>query len=846
VNVIPLTVEPNIPASLSPLAEISRNLWVSWNFDAVNLFMRLDHEAWLASGQNPVKTLGLVSQARLEEMARDDSFLAAVGHVYERYTAYLGSGGWYTGTREHAIAYFSMEYGLDESLPVYSGGLGMLAGDHLKSASDLGLPLVGVGLLYRQGYFKQYLNPDGFQQESYPENDWYTLPVEVCRDPAGVPVRVRVELGQDSTLVQVWRVHVGRTAIYLLDTNLPENGERERLITSALYGGDRDMRLRQEIVLGIGGLRALAAVGVVPAVTHMNEGHSAFLALERIGRLVKEQGLTFREALEATRPTNVFTTHTPVPAGNERFSLDLMHRYFAGTARELGLAWEDFLALGREHPENGSEDFCLTVLALRTSAYANGVSRLHGRVTRSMWGGLWPGLPPEEAPLTHVTNGVHPRTWIAHDLVDLYDRYLGPRFLDEPWAPGYWERAGRIPDEELWRTHERRRERLVAFVRSRLHDQLSKRGVPQSEVARADEVLSPYALTVCFARRFATYKRGTLLLQDAERLLRLLGDAQHPVQLIFAGKAHPHDTRGKEMISEIVHFSRDPRARSRLVFLEDYDMTTARYLVSGSDVWLNAPRRPQEASGTSGMKAAMNGGLNLSVLDGWWDEAFSPEIGWAIGRGEEYSDEVRQDEIEGKALYDVLESEVVPLFYARGRDGLPREWLKKIKASIASVGRQYNSHRMLVEYAERAYLPALANFGRFTGESCKRARVVSAYLDRLRGQWAGVEIVAVSSPERAVMKAGETLTVRVRVRLGSLDPREVGVELYVGRISSTGGLENTRCVEMQGGARGEGGEAEYSVVVTCEETGRMGYTARLLPRHPDLVDARQHGLVKWA
>ena len=845
-NVIPVTVEPNIPAALGPLAEIAHNLWVSWNFDAINLFMRLDHDAWLASRQNPVKTLGLVSQARLDEMAQDDSFVAALGHVYDRYRTYLQGSGWFTGSRAHAIAYFSMEYGLDESLPVYSGGLGMLAGDHLKSASDLGLPLVGVGLLYRQGYFQQYLNPDGFQQESYPENDWYTLPVEVCRDPAGNPVRVRVELGADAALAQVWRVHVGRASIYLLDTNFPENAERERLITSALYGGDRELRIRQEILLGIGGMRALKALGIVPAVTHMNEGHSAFLALERIGSLVKERGLTFREALEATRPTNVFTTHTPVPAGNERFSLDLMHRYFSSTAGDLGLTWEEFLALGREHPENASEEFCLTVLALKTSTYSNGVSRLHGRVSRAMWSGLWPGLPADEAPVTHVTNGVHPRTWISHDMLDLFDRYLGPRFQEEPWAPGYWERASRVPDDELWRTHERRRERLVAFVRSRMREQLSKRGVPQSEFAFADEMLSPYALTICFARRFATYKRGNLLLKDPERLFQLIGDTERPVQLIFAGKAHPHDLRGKEMIREIVHFSRDPRARSRMVFLEDYDMTIGRYLVSGSDVWLSAPRRPQEASGTSGMKAAMNGSLNLSVLDGWWDEAFSPEIGWAIGQGEEYRDELLQDEIERKALYDVLESEVVPLFYSRGRDGLPREWIRKMKASIGSVGRQFNSHRMLIDYAERAYLPALSNYERYAGDGCQSAREVAAYLDRLRGQWHQVGIAGVSAPQRAVMKAGETLEVVARVRLGSLEPQEVGVQLYFGKISSTGGLERARCVEMAPRSRGEGGEFEFAVAIGCEETGRMGYTARVLPRHPGLIDARQYGMLKWA
>jgi starch phosphorylase len=845
-NFVSVTVEPNIPAALEPLQEISRNLWVSWNFDAVGLFIRLDNDAWMASRQNPVKALGLTSQARLEEMAADDSFLAALAQVHERFRRYLDGGGWFSGKRENAIAYFSMEYGLDESLPVYSGGLGMLAGDHLKSASDLGLPLVGVGLLYRQGYFQQYLNPDGFQQESYPENDWYTLPVEICRDPQGKRVSIVVEMSGRPVVAQVWRVQVGRASLYLLDTNIPENDEAFRLITATLYGGDRETRIRQEILLGIGGLRALKAVGVNPAVTHMNEGHSAFLALERIRGLMEERGLSFPEALEATRPTNVFTTHTPVPAGNERFSLDLMHRYFSTLAARLGLGWEAFLALGRERPEDRTEEFCLTVLALRTSAYSNGVSRLHGHVTRTMWRSLWPGLPVEEAPITHVTNGVHPRTWISHDLLDLYDRYFGPKFNDEPWSLGIWDRVNQISNEELWRTHERRRERLVAFVRTRLREQASKRGLPESEMAAAEDALSPTALTICFARRFATYKRGSLLLQDADRLVRLLTDAEQPVQLIFAGKAHPHDLAGKEMIREIVHFSRDPRVRSRMIFLEDYDMTIARYLVSGGDVWLNAPRRPLEASGTSGMKAAMNGSLNVSILDGWWDEAYSPEVGWAIGQGEEYADAALQDEIERTALYDLLETEVIPLFYARGRDGLPREWIRKMKAAVQGVGRQFNSHRMLMEYAETCYLPALSNYDRYAGDGCEHARDVARYLSTLRAQWERIRVVGVSTPPKTIMKVGEVLEVVAAVHLGELDPAQVGVQLYYGSISSTGEIERASSAEMEPRDRGSGGETRYVATLTCAETGRIGYTARVLPRHPHMIDPRQYGLLKWA
>ncbi len=540
-----------------------------------------------------------------------------------------------------------------------------------------------------------------------------------------------MDIGEAQVAAQVWEVRVGQTPLYLLDTNIEDNPAADRLITATLYGGDRDMRIRQEILLGVGGIRALQALGFDPVVTHMNEGHSAFLALERMRCLMREKGVSFEEAAQAVWPTSIFTTHTPVPAGNERFPPDLMARYFRRFAGELGISWKDFLALGRENPDNDQESFCMTVLALRLSACANGVSQLHGRTSRRMWNGLWPGLPVEEVPIRAITNGVHPRTWISHDMIELLDRYLGPRFQEEPTNPDVWDRIEKISDEELFRTHERRRERLVAFARNRLRLQLKRRGTTEAELATAEDALSPYALTICFARRFASYKRANLLLRDRERLLRLLTDPQRPVQLIFAGKAHPHDLEGKEIIREIIHFAQDPQVRTQVVFLEDYDMTMARYLLSGCDVWLNNPRRPLEASGTSGMKAALNGALNLSCLDGWWDEGYDPECGWAIGHGEEYGDPKLQDEVEGKALYDLLEREIVPLFYARGRDGLPRGWIRRMKASMSWVGRRFTSHRMLQSYAEQFYLPALQRAKELCGEDFRRCRELAAYRRKL-------------------------------------------------------------------------------------------------------------------
>jgi starch phosphorylase len=844
VGLLTFTIKPNIPGRLLALEELARNLWISWNYEAIMLFMRLDYDAWIASRMNPVRMLGLVSQARLEAAAADDSYLAALDAVYAKFQRYNAAERWYKGPANRAIAYFSMEYGLDVALPVYSGGLGMLSGDHLKSSSDLGLPLVGVGLLYRQGYFQQYLNPDGFQQESYPENDWYNMPVSLCRDGKGSPLSVSVEMGAENAYAWIWEVKVGKNSLYLLDTNIDANPAHLRLITASLYGGERETRIQQEVLLGIGGIRALRALGITAACMHMNEGHSAFLGIERIRLLMKEQKLSFNEAWEPVWATNVFTTHTPVPAGNERFAPSLMEKYFGAIAAELGLAWKDFLGLGREDPRNEGEEFCLTVLALRLSAYNNAVSRLHGRVSRAMWRHIWPSLSLDEVPISHITNGVHPRSWISHDVVDLLDRYFGPEFLDTPTNREIWDRIDRISDEELWRTHERRRERMVAFARGRLQEQLIRRGVRNSELSSGANALSPYTLTISFARRFATYKRADLLLSDPERLIRLLTDNERPIQLIFAGKAHPHDLAGKEIIKRIVHFASDPRVASRVIFLEDYDMTTSRYLVSGSDVWLNTPRRPLEASGTSGMKAAMNGALNVSILDGWWDEAYSAQIGWAVGRGEEYSDEALQDEVEGKALYDLLEREIIPLFYTRGMDGLPREWIHRMKASMREVGKGFSTHRMLTEYTQRFYTPALASAEAFSKNSCGLCRQIAAYRDKLRTNWDELRIDSLASPSASILKIGEQISLTARVHLAGMAPDEVGVELYYGSLSSEGDIMNPRRLPMRHCGT-EKDLAAYCAEIVCDRTGRQGYTVRILPSHGALVHPFLPGLLKW-
>ncbi|MDR2536628.1 MAG: alpha-glucan family phosphorylase [Treponema sp.] len=840
------TVKPKLPNSLKPLEEIARNLWLSWNFDAVQLFIRLDYDVWLQSQQNPVRALGMVSQERFAQAAKDDSYLAALNEVYDRFLKYKKGETWYRGPRKDVVAYFSMEYGMDVSLPIYSGGLGILSGDHMKSSSDMGLPLVGIGLLYRQGYFKQVLNADGFQQESYPENDWYNMPVDKKTDRDGMPLKISVDLAGKIAIAQIWEVKVGRSSLYLLDTNIEENDGDIRNITAALYGGDKETRMQQEILLGIGGIRALRAMGINPAATHMNEGHAAFLGLERIRELVQEKGFTFDEAKEAVWPTNIFTTHTPVPAGNERFDISMIEKYFHSWTSILGISWHDFLGLGRIHPSDERETYCMTVLALKMAAYANGVAKLHGVVSRDMWKGLWPSLPLDEVPIGHVTNGVHPRTWVSNNMIELLDRYLGPHFEEEPTDLAVWDRMNRISDEELWRTHERRRERLVAFARDRIRQHYTRTGAVERRIQQAEDALSPYALTLAFARRFATYKRGNLLLRDPERLLRLVRDTERPIQLIFAGKAHPMDMPGKDLIRDIIHFAEKYDVTSRIVFIENYDMSVARYLTSGADVWLNTPRRPMEASGTSGMKAAMNGVLNCSILDGWWDEAYNPDVGWAIGQGEQYADTNLQDDIESKALYDLLERDIIPLFYQRGRDGLPREWIRRMKASMREIGQSMSSHRMLMDYSNQFYFPALKNYRRIVRDDFIESKALAAYFGKLRQAWDTLRIIKIESNAKPVMQRGDSLTVTALIELGSLNPEELLIELYQGAVSNQSGyIEHAHRTEMK--VVGQDGNAfQYQVRIECTDTGFQGHTIRILPKHEALVHPYRSGFIKWA
>jgi starch phosphorylase len=849
------SVVPSLPQPIEGLRRIAYNLRWCWSHESVELFRRLDPDLWESAEHNPVLLLGIIEQARLVDAASDDAFLAHLHRVESNLDRYLAAEStWFkrtyaTSRDQPLIAYFSAEFGLTECLSIFAGGLGILAGDHLKSASDLGVPLVGVGLLYQQGYFRQYLSHSGWQQEAYIENDFHNLPVSVVRHANGNPVIVEIDLAGQPVYAQVWKAQVGRVPLYLLDTNIAANRRSEdRDLTDQLYGGDRQTRIRQEILLGIGGYRALKLLQLEPTVYHMNEGHSAFLGPEHVRHLMKTRGLPFAEARELASASLVFTTHTPVEAGHDYFHPDLINHYFAETARELGLSLSDFTDLGRTQSKS---DFCMTVLALRLAARANGVSKLHGEVSRRMWRSMWPGVPVDEIPIRHITNGVHFRSWLPAEVNHLYDRYLGPNWREEPANSDVWSRVNSIPAEELWRTHERRRERLVAWARRRVRTQRIRRSAPQPEIDAAAEVLNPDTLTIGFARRFAAYKRATLILHDMDRLRRILTDGAHPVQLIFAGKAHPQDNAGKELIRKITEVSRDPVLGRHVVFLEDYDMAVARSLVQGVDVWLNTPLRPNEASGTSGMKAAANGVLNLSVPDGWWDEVWndpnnSKLMGWAIGGGEAYSDPEQQDQVEAEALYALLERDVVPTFYERGADRIPRKWVERMKASIDSLCHFVNTHRMVRDYVQHYYVPLHGHFRALDENNAQRARELSAAIERIRRGWDDVRILKVNGGPSQTVSVSTAVTVRGRVRLGNLTPDDVIVELYVGRADMSGELVECQVAAMRANGQPSYGTYDYVGETIIARSGLHGFTLRVRPCHRDLSVPFIPGLICWA
>lgn len=843
-------VVPTLPDPLQPLLEIANNLWWTWHPEAVELFVRIDLDLWRNSNHNPVWMLGNCPQDRLDELAADDGFLTSMQRAHQNMRRHMTRPSWLASRPEQesqfTVAYFCAEFGLAECIQIYSGGLGCLAGDHLKSAAELGIPLVGVGLLYRNGYFQQYLNADGWQQEYYPDLDFSNLPISPVLDDQFQQVRVSIQMPERDVQVAIWKVCVGRIDLYLLDTNLPENIPADRAITGQLYGGDMEMRIKQEIVLGIGGVHALHAVGIEPDICHMNEGHSAFGALERARRLIDTYDLSFDEARQLAAASNIFTTHTPVPAGIDRFPPELVLRYFKHYHPLLRLDAEGLLALGRENVFAKNEFFSMAVLAIRMSDWSNGVSRLHGEVSRSMWQGIWPGVPEEDIPIGHVTNGVHARSWMSGGLINLLDRYLGAaRWQNDPADQTVWDSINEVPDEELWRIHELRRQRLVVWTRRQLRSQLESCGADPQEVRQASEALSTTAMTVGFARRFATYKRGNLVLRDMERLKRMLGDPKCPIQIIVAGKAHPADAAGKELIRQIVQTAREMEGRWRIVFIENYDINVARYLVQGCDLWLNTPRRRLEASGTSGMKAALNGVLNCSVLDGWWDEAYRSDLGWAIGRGEVYSDHELQDDIESQALYDLLEKQIIPLFYDRDEHGVPRQWASRMKRCISTLAPAFNANRMVQQYTEHYYLPAFRRASMLSANGLEKAVELAHTKDRLRSSWKSLRVEKLDANTTDPLGVHQQLDISATVCLGRLAPEEVRVQVYVGRLDNDGRICEGKAFDLQHVEAAGEGRHRFQGSIQAQTSGRHGFAVRIIPGGVMFDGTTEPGLIFW-
>jgi len=839
-----ILVRPAVPEALSRIHEIAYNLMWSWDHSMRALFRRLDPVLWKVCNRNPITLLGRVSQHTLERAAADPRYLTVYKRACETLDNYMKQA---PADSKRLIAYFSMEYGLLDCLQIYSGGLGVLSGDHLKSASDANIPLVGVGLLYQKGYLEQSLSPDGWQQERTPVNDFYSLPVTPVLRPDGTELLVYVTLPNGRLTIKVWQVTVGRVRLFALDTNIPQNPDPEqRDITDQLYGGDSQTRIRQEIVLGIGGLRVLREMGLDPTVFHMNEGHSAFLAVERIRVLMREQQLSFDEALQASRLNNVFTTHTSVPAGIDLFDTGSMYQYFAEYCREAGIPFERLLELGRRNPEDSQESFSMAITAIKCSSYRNAVSRLHRTVSQEMWQELWPKLPTWEVPITSVTNGVHLPTWVNGDLASLYDRYLPPDWSERHTDPKVWEMLNEIPDQELWEAHRRRKRRLVQYVRERVTASAALRKAPSPEMRRLQDVLDPEALTIGFARRFATYKRATLVFRDLARLKKIVNHPSGPVQIVISGKAHPKDNPGKTFIREIVQWARESDLEHRVVFLEDYSIQVAHELVQSVDVWLNTPRRGEEACGTSGMKAGINGVLNLSILDGWWDEACEQSGGWGIGDRVPYSPD--QDDSHAGSIYSLLENEIVPMYYSSAsREGaFSEEWIRRVKQSIRYVSLNFNCQRMVEEYDRELYSPAHLEFTHMRDGAFAAARDRMQWSRDVERAWNSVRFLEIGpSPERPIT-SGMAMSLRAVIDLAGLQPSDVCVEALVGRIGIAGELEETEVLTLNA-EDNQGTVYGFTREFVPHQTGRLGYGFRVSTNHhTDPLTRPCNPLLKWA
>lgn len=846
-----ITVNPQLPKRINRLTEIANNLWWSWNTEVLKLFKEIDIDLWEKVDKNPVKFLKLISQEKLEQAAINQAILKQYDKIVNDFDGYMNSKNtWfakkYPNEKNDVIAYFSAEYGLDETVPIYSGGLGILSGDHLKSASDLGVPLVAVGLLYKNGYFHQKIDKFGNQQSIYKDIDLMHLPISPVNDEKGEELKVLLKLPGKNLYLKVWQINVGRIKLYLLDSDIPENtDEMYRNITLRLYGGDQEMRIQQEIVLGMGGVNLLRTLGLDPNIYHMNEGHSSFLLIEVIKNIIKEKKVSFDIARDITSAKTVFTTHTPVPAGNDIFPMNLIEKYFKGYWTKLGIDKDTFLHLGTKPNDSLESGFNMGILALKIAGKKNGVSKLHGAVSRELFGDVWPEIAPNESPITYITNGIHTCTWLAPNLKELYNKYLIPYWQDSIQIQDTWKKIDNIPDEKLWSEHLKRKEKLLNLVKENVTNRMRANGVSYEEINEIVSKLNPNALTIGFARRFATYKRATLIFRDLERITQILNNENRPVQLIFAGKAHPADKEGQDLIRYIHEISMKPQFKGKIFVLENYNIGIARYLVSGVDVWLNNPRRPMEASGTSGQKASVNGVINFSVLDGWWAEGYDSKNGWTIGTNDEYESYEIQDDADSTSMYNVLEKKIIPTYYDKDKNGISSKWLRIMKNSIISTGGRYSTSRMVSDYTDKLYMP-LINLTDKYYKDLSNVADLNEWKSKMLINWDKIKIEQINNLDNISIDAGNKIEVNCKVTLPDISAENITVEVYAGRITENGRIEDIVIIPMDlAEVNDETREYLYKAKLELSTGGSYGYTFRVMPRHNMILDPENLNLIKW-
>ncbi len=852
-----ITVKPQLPKRINRLEEIANNVWWSWNTEFLRLFKQIDRDLWEKQEKNPVKFLKLVSQEQLEKAANNNEFLRQYDKIVDNFDGYMNSKNtWfsrnYPDNKNDLIAYFSAEYGLDQILPIYSGGLGILSGDHLKTASDLGLPLVGIGLLYKNGYFHQKIDGHGNQQTEYHSIDISSLPISQVKDKDGNDLIIYVKFPKRRLYLKVWQIHVGRINLYLFDSDIEENSEEYRNVTTTLYGGDQEMRIQQEIVLGMAGVSLLRELGLKPVVYHMNEGHSSFLTIELIKNVMKDKEVSFKVAKDIVSSQTVFTTHTPVPAGNDIFPVDLVEKYFKDYWNRLGITREEFLELGMNPNHTYTDGFNMGILALKIAGKKNGVSKLHGEVSSELFANIWPNIAPDESPITYVTNGIHTCSWLASDIKALYNEYLTPYWQDSIYKDETWKRINDIPDEKLWKEHCVRKEKLLEFVKQSTIQRLRRCNYKYEEINEIVSALDPNALTIGFARRFATYKRGTILFRDLERITQIMSDSKRPVQIIIAGKAHPIDQEGQNLIRYIHELSLKPQFKGKIFLLENYNIAMSRYLISGVDVWLNTPRRPMEASGTSGQKASVNGVINFSILDGWWAEGYNQENGWAIGTNKEYSNYDEQDEADSQSIYDTLENKIIPTYYNKDNNGISKEWLRIMKNSIITTGGRFSTQRMLVDYIQQLYMPLAQNHKQYY-TSLEKVTELESWKQQIYRNWPNVKVYNIEQPskdENVTVDAGNTMKVKCKVKIPGLMPEDIKVQVYFGRVNEKGIVEKISVTPMERVKPDTQYETDidefiYEADLEFKTGGEYGYTFRVMPKNNMILDSENLDLIRW-